>query len=191
MLLYTAALIFWIFRWGRGGSVGFRRPVGSWIPALPLLILPGYNLLTWGEATLDLPDVLLMVAVAATEEIFFRGFLLDFLAKRGRFSGVFWTSILFALLHGLNLLQGADPEYTWMQMIWAFGMGLCYGAATIRMESILPCILAHCAVNVTGLCASWPPQPGWETIILWVCVAICICWGLRQSLIIRKFDKEI
>ncbi|MBQ8238114.1 MAG: CPBP family intramembrane metalloprotease [Oscillospiraceae bacterium] len=193
MLLYALMLILWICRTGRAQTIGLRIPVPcsprAWLNMLPLFLLPGYNLMTADGFAPDLPTAALMLCAAVTEEIFFRGFLLHFLARRSKTAGIYLTSILFSILHIVNLTQNIDPVYTWMQVICAFASGLCYSTVTISIGSLLPCIAAHFLTNITGSAAA--PDPGWETNVLWSCIAACICWGTLHSYKIRKFDKEI
>lgn len=193
MLLYTLLLIRWIFRSGNARDVGLCiQPLlfpGKWLYLLPLFLLPCYNLLTAEGFTIGLPSFLLMLSVCVTEEIFFRGFLLRFLAKRNITAGLLLTNILFALFHLVNLTRGADPGYTLIQTVCAFAAGLCYSTAAIRSGSLLPCMAAHFLTNITG--SSTSVQSGWKSAGLWLCIAIYLCWGILQSLTIRKFNKEI
>lgn len=193
MLLYTLMLILWICRTGRAQMIGLRIPVpcshSKWLNLLPLFLLPGYNLMTADGFAPDLPTAALVLSAAITEEIFFRGFLLHFLAKRSKTAGIYLSSILFSISHMVNLTQNIDPVYIWMQVICAFASGLCYSSAAIRFSSLLPCIAAHFLTNITG--SSRSPQSCPEMAGLWLCIAVCIFWGIREGFKIRKFHKEI
>ena len=193
MLLYTLLLICWVFRSGHTRDVGLcipsLLPPGKWLYLLPLFLLPAYNLLTADSFSTNLPAVFLTLSVCVTEEIFFRGFLLRYLAKRNMAVGLLLTNILFALFHLVNLTRGADPGYTLVQTVCAFAAGLCYSTATIQSGSLLPCMAAHFLTNITGSDASVPSAL--ESAGLWLCIAAYLCWGILQSLSIRKFNKEI
>ena len=191
MLLYTLMLILWLCRTGRAQTVGLQIPRWSprqWLNLIPLLLLPGFNLLTAGRIAPDPSAVALMLSAAVTEEVFFRGFLLHFLAKRSKSAGIFLSSILFAAFHLVNLTQGTDPTYTWMQVLCAFAVGLCYSTTAISIGSLLPCIAVHFLTNITG--SSQSSQSGSETAGLWICILVCICWGIMHSYKIRKNEKE-
>ena len=193
MLLYTLMLILWICRTGRAQIIGLRIPTrcsaGKWVNLVPLFLLAGYNLLTADGFVPDLPTVALMLSAAVTEEIFFRGFLLQYIAQRSKTSGIYLSSILFSILHMTNLTQGIDPAYALMQVICAFACGLCYSSAAISIGSLLPCIAAHFLTNITSDPQS--PQSCPEMAGLWICIVVCTCWGILHSYKIRKFDKEI
>jgi len=79
----------------------------------------------------------LMVIAPLTEEGLFRGLMLPALARRyGAATAVFWTSLLFALVH-LNPWQGAG----------ALVAGLYLGALRLRTGSVFWPMLAHCLFN--------------------------------------------
>lgn len=191
MLLYTLMLFLWICRTGRTQTVGLHIPrcsPGKWLNLVPLLLLPSYNLLTTDIIVPDLSTAALMLSAAVTEEVFFRGFLLHYLVKTSELAGIYLSSILFAAFHLVNFTQGTDPAYIWMQVICAFAAGLCYSTAAISIGSLLPCIAAHFLTNITG--SSQLAQSGPEAAGLWMCILVCICWGIIHSHKIRKFNKE-
>lgn len=193
MLVYTLLLILWIWRSGMHRNIGFvvaeTCSVSKWIEIIPVFILPVYNLLMARGADFSLYQILLMFSVSVTEEIFFRGFLLHMLIKHSRICGIILSSIVFSLLHGANVFQGADFDYTWMQMICAFSSGICYSIATVQTGSLLPAIVAHILTNITGIAEM--AEPGWKVSGLWVMITLHIWWGIHKSCEIYKIDKEI
>ena len=192
MLLYALILCIWICRTDRNKMIGLCITVpgslGEGLKLLPLFLLSAYNLMTAEDFTLELPGAALLLGVAVTEEIFFRGFLLTFLAKHSKIAGIYLSSVLFAVLHVVNLSSNTVPAYTWMQVICAFVSGLCYSSTAIRFRSIFPCIAAHFLTNITG--SIRPLKSYLEMVGLWICIAVYAFLGIRQSYEIWKFDKE-
>lgn len=177
MLAYICALTGWIFHTGQHRALGLcpprRMPGKEYGVFALLLLLPVCNLLAAGAFAPRLPAAVLMLAVCAAEEIFFRGFLLRFLMQYGTRSAIIISSLAFALFHWVNLLGGSGFSYTLAQVFCAFAVGICYGAVTVRFGSLIPCFLAHFLTNVTAAPASAGTAP-W----LWLCIAACGGFGI-------------
>ena len=156
MAAYCFLLLLWIIRSGQGRTLGLCRPSLSrrdrlWIYPL-LLLLPLYNLLT--STPPALVSCLLLLSAALVEEVFFRGFLLSRLFRWGAWRSVWFSAVIFALFHGVNLLQGAGLLQTAAQIFCAAAAGILYAAVTLCSGSILPAMLSHALVNTTGNGAS-------------------------------------
>lgn len=67
---------------------------------------------------------------------------------------VFVTAFTFAVMHGFNALAGADIKYTIVQIIFAFGFGVLFGAIYIVSGNILFPILLHFAYDYVALAIS-------------------------------------
>lgn len=174
MLGYACALFFWAFRTGSARRLRLRIPRQiRWSRFLPLLMLPAYNLLTVKDFPPGPSELLLMLAVCAVEELFFRGFLLCFLQKYGALTGIFLSSAVFALLHFANLASGAALSYLTAQVLCAFAAGLCYSAAAVQTDSLLPGFAAHFLTNITAGTAISQPTP-----LFWVCITLYGVYGL-------------
>lgn len=175
---YAAALIGWIFRTGRAQFLGLcaarKGKISSFYRFLPLLILPVCNLLTAKTFFPGLPVFFLMLSVCAAEEIFFRGFLLRSLMQYGALPAIVLSSGIFALFHLVNLMSGGLPAYTWMQVLCAFSVGICYGAITIQTGSLIPCFFAHFLTNITAAPVSTGAVP-W----FWLCIAAYVLCGIH------------
>ena len=93
-------------------------------------------------------SVILIPFQAAFEEIIFRGYLMQGFAVllRNRFLPLIITSVLFALMHGLN------PEVKefgfWTMMPYYTLFGLIFGMMTLLDDGIEAAIGAHAANNV-------------------------------------------
>lgn len=189
MLLYSGALILWIWRTGRAEELGFCKPQGlsqgSWVSFLILLLLPLYNLLVSEGIDFSLSDALFLLSVSFVEETIFRGFLLRFVIKKDRFWGIILSGTVFALFHCVNFLHTAAPAYVWMQILCAFAIGISYGAVTVKHHSIFPCVGAHILTNLFGSDTQPLLVQGVGGILLWVCIGVYLCYGLWLSQKIR------
>lgn len=181
MLLYIVFFILWLYRTGQAGAVGLRviRKIwpGEYLYLLPLVVLPLFNLLIATEHRIDFSAVALMLSVSIAEEIFFRGYMLRFFAKRSNLLRVVVTSVIFALFHGVNLIQNADITYTLMQISCAFATSVCYCAIALKFSSLLPCIISHVLTNITGISNLQHVENIWEMLGLWMCIAVYTGYG--------------
>jgi len=100
----------------------------------------------------DLPPYspsLLISIPSAFEEASFRGIVLTaFLQKYSGRKSIIFSSFGFALMHLLNLLNGANVVWVKGQIIWAFVIGLFYGYAFVKTCSLLPPMIVHYLGNV-------------------------------------------
>jgi membrane protease YdiL (CAAX protease family) len=104
----------------------------SWVRALHADLRPSIH--DAGDATL----VVLGIASAVGEELFFRGLLAPAL-------GVVLSSLAFGMLHQLRGRAG------WVWTGWATLMGLVFGALFLATGSLLGPLVAHAAINVANL----------------------------------------
>lgn len=80
--------------------------------------------------------ICIAIVPAITEEFCFRGVLLNYLRKYGDYFAVLVSSILFGLVHG-----------NFVQMPFAFIVGLVCGFLVIHTNSMLPAIILHLLNN--------------------------------------------
>lgn len=176
-LAYLAAMVLWCFRTGRAAALGLALPRKLPLLSLyPLGVLPAWNLLYAGLPAWDAGTMLPLALGALAEELFFRGALLALLEKKRPGSGVFLSALLFAAYHCL------PPDPSAAQIWCALAAGVCYGDAALRTGSLLPALLAHIAVNLTG-----PGQIASPQLSLWLCAGVCLLWGVSRT-IQRKKD---
>lgn len=64
------------------------------------------------------------------------------------------TSILFALVHCTNLLQGADLGFTFIQLGNAFALGMILCTAYLVSGSIIPCMIIHTLNDIIAFMSS-------------------------------------
>ena len=143
----------------------FHLPKGfrAFYFALPLFLLAAVNLAFYLPAN---PDAFLIVRLlfgAVIEELVFRGLLYSLLSKKlSPVTAAILSSVLFAVLHLLNLLNGftgAQFQETLLQIAVAFTVGCAFCAYVYRFSSILFPILAHLAINFTSLYCAFRHVP--------------------------------
>lgn len=103
---------------------------------------------------------------AGTEELVFRGYLLQQFAARfpGRPVWIGGTAALFALLHFSPASAGQNAAAF---AVWAFVFGLAAADLTARSGSLGPAIGMHLSVNVFALLVAGLAGPG-AALALWV-----------------------
>jgi membrane protease YdiL (CAAX protease family) len=132
------------FPWGAP-----RRPLGLWI-ALPLGLLVLVFDLGWprlaGPGAGTLAAVALVTIIPLSEELFFRGFLFDALARvLPRWVALLGSALIFGLLH---LPQGA--------LVQGLLLGLACGALVIASGGLLPALALHVAWNALSVIVALP-----------------------------------
>ena len=82
--------------------------------------------------------LILGIASALGEELFFRGLLMTTF-------GLVASSLAFGLLHQMR------GRVRWVWAAWATVMGLLFGALFVATGSLVGALIAHAAINVTNL----------------------------------------
>jgi len=131
-----------------------KRDIG-WL--MPLLSFPFVNMYLQGNQTMlqnSWVMFLLMLFTVFLEELLFRGYLLIYLFEKcgigNKWIIMIISSVLFGMFHIVNVFQGADILYTMIQMLCAFGIGLCLCVLVSQYKSIFPGIIVHYLINITS-----------------------------------------
>lgn len=139
------------------GAAGLG-PVRSWRTLgalwLPLLYIAGFAA---GAAALGLPApaVIGMVLVncalvALSEELMFRGILLDALRQRfGLWPAVLVSTLVFGAAHSLNVALVGALAAALAQSAAAFVSGLLFCAIRLHTGSLWPCVALHALWNAS------------------------------------------
>jgi membrane protease YdiL (CAAX protease family) len=115
-------------------------------------IFPSHFVVTFHAAAwfVLVPIALLLTSIqSATEELFFRGYLLQGLGllTRNRWIVIFITSIIFAVLHFGNPEVAASNSFVWIALHY-FAIGVFFGFITLKDNSLELAIGAHAANNL-------------------------------------------
>ena len=153
-VLMTVFLLFWIKQNDLLSKYGLTRVKvdhKTYLYYLPLLVLISTNL--WGGFALRLSPVetvlyvVSMIGVGILEEVIFRGLLFKALCKDNLKTAVVISSVTFGIGHIVNLLNGADFLPTLLQIVYATAAGFLFTILFHRSGTLLPCIIAHSAIN--------------------------------------------
>ncbi len=174
LALYCAGLVAVLLR---AGADWLSAPKGNLLWLLPYGLLPAANLLAGPLSFGGWAEIFVMLWVCVVEEIAFRGIFLCYVPGK---QGILLSAAVFALLHGANLLAGADVFYTLLQMALAFGMGICWGGIRCRFGSIIPCIFLHFLTNLTA------GEPAFFPGAAWTIGAVALCLGYSMWLCGKK-----
>lgn len=126
-----------------------------------LLIIPGilYSLSSLLNASIapTLHSIAISAQAGITEEIVFRALPIAFMMRAYKFDekkipvAVLISSAVFGLFHFSNLLLGAPPIATTLQVLNAFAIGVFFGAVYARTGNILFCLLNHTLHDIFAL----------------------------------------
>ena len=151
------SVILWIWLRGHGmkethGLRPFRGNNAQYLYFLPLMVICSSNL--WFGVRLALSPLetglylLSMLCVGFLEEVIFRGFLYGALRERGVRFAILISGATFGIGHIVNLFNGAQFLPTLLQVCYATAIGVLFTVIYHKSDSLRPCIIAHCAVNM-------------------------------------------
>ena len=138
----------------RYGLCRFKGDVKKYFYFFPLIIIVSSRL--WNGITMKFSIVetmlyiLSMFCVGFIEEIIFRGFLFKAMCKDNIRRAILISSITFGIGHIVNLLNGAELLATILQIACAVAIGFLFTIIFYKGKSLLPCIIAHIAINSLG-----------------------------------------
>ena len=144
----------WIIRNDFSEKYGLCRFKGSrkqFLYFIPLIIMSCVNLINGLGLTAPLAVALLMmmnlVVAGYVEEIIFRGFLFQAMAKDNPRSAIIVSAITFGAGHIVNLANTADTLGVLLQVCYAIVIGFLYTIVVYKGDSLWPCIASHMFVN--------------------------------------------
>ena len=138
-------------------QVGFRKIDGrrTLLPYLPLFILVvllgTLELITIGVHVADLGTLLIGLAVYLSggfmEEAVFRGLVLHPLKPGGLLRAAVISSLIFGVVHFINLIGGANLNATVLQVVTAALVGFSFVAPLAVTGNIWPLVVIHFITN--------------------------------------------
>ena len=162
-LIQSAYLLWWLHKNNLMKTFGLRKPTqspGTLLYYIPLILVSTSNLwlglrrnLTFAELGFH---ILLMLSVGFLEELIFRGFLFEALAKSSLKTAVIVSSLTFGAGHILNLFNGSGMSLLAVlhQILFAVLFGFLIVMVYLRSGSLIPCILTHQAYNILSVFAN-------------------------------------
>ncbi|MDE7171503.1 MAG: CPBP family intramembrane metalloprotease, partial [Oscillospiraceae bacterium] len=106
------------------------------------------------KITLEL--ILALTAMLFTgffEELLFRSYLVRLLLNKSKVLAIAIPSLLFGMVHLVNLLGGADIGQTLLQVCYASAFGFMCTAFFYKTNNIIPCMICHSLVDMTNVIA--------------------------------------
>ena len=152
------SVILFLFVWKnhllkRYGFCKSSVPARRFLYYVPLILLATGNLWNGIAVNDSLSDtvcrIICMLCVGFIEELIFRGFLFQAIAKDNIKSAIIISSVTFGIGHLVNLLNGSgmDLVNNLCQIFFAISVGFLFVTIFYRGGSLLPCILTHSAIN--------------------------------------------
>ena len=195
VLCVIQAVILFFFIWKnnlseRYGLCKSSVPARTLLYYVPLIVLATGNL--WNGVTLNnysptgtVCHVVCMLCVGFVEEVIFRGLLFKAMAKNSLKSAVIVSSVTFGIGHLVNLFNGSGMELAdnILQIIFAVAVGFLFVTIFYRNGSLLPCIIAHSAINTLNTFAN-DAESTTEKQMIHVLVMIVI--AVAYTLILTK-----
>ena len=168
-------------------------PARRFLCYLPLVVLASGNL--WNGAALHYApaetvcQIVCMLCVGFLEEVIFRGLLFVAIARDNVKSAVIISSVTFGIGHIINLFNGSgmDLVSNLCQIVFAIAVGFLLVTIFYRGGSLIPCILAHSAINTLGTFANDASLPT-ETRLLHLGILIVI--AVAYTLILTRTLPE-
>ena len=155
----TVFLLLWLHKYDLMKAFGLNKPTQSgkrMLFYIPLILICTRDL--WNGFRMNLKPtelcfhIVLMICVGFMEELIFRGFLFEAMAKDNMKSAIAVSSITFGLGHILNLFNGRGMDFSavFIQIVMAVAMGFLFVMVYLRSGSIIPCMAAHAFINISS-----------------------------------------
>ena len=169
--------------WGRAFALG--APL--FLPAAVTLALALRFGGSWAPQRL-LVFALLALLAGITEEVLFRGLAYAALRRLGIGRAVVGSSLLFGLVHLLNIAQGADPITTALQVVYAFALGCAFAAALEAGGRLVPLMAAHAATDLFAFVAGGGVVngPDHQSLVAIVTVVYIVVFGSYTVWTVRR-----
>lgn len=160
---------------------------------IPLIVLLTANL--WHGIMLNISPVetllyiVSMFFVGFLEEMIFRGFLYNAMAKNNEKSAIIVSSVTFGVGHIVNLINGSGAELlpNLLQVIYAIAIGFAFVMVYYKTKSLLLCIITHGIFNGLGTFANGAVMTPQKQIIISVLVTIIAGgYALYIALVVKE-----
>ena len=156
LIILSVMLFLFVKRNGLSKKYGLCKseiPASKMLYYIPLLILLTANL--WYGVAMNVSPletalyILSMLCVGFLEEMIFRGFLFNAMAKNGVKSAIIVSSMTFGIGHIVNLINGSGTELlpNILQVIYAMAVGFAFVMIYYKIKSLVPCIITHSIFN--------------------------------------------
>lgn len=206
-LIVFATLCFVVVAFGLKILLRFKKPTKTALPVLfaavfvALVNFPLHALIV-GSAKID-DGVMCVtlaaecVAVAAMEELFFRGILFEAVADKlkGKKNAVFFQVIIsaaaFSLFHLLNLLSGAGIGATALQVLYTFLLGCLFATLKQATGCIWYGAIVHTVFNFGGNIVFYAGSGQFQDKFFWIAtILVGLLAGVITLLTLLSENKK-
>lgn len=137
------------------GVLGSKNLKTAFLIMLPCLIIHYIgSIISWCRFGMGNVVIAFLRATAPgfSEEIMFRGLgisnYMRTIKSEGQIRTIFWlSSVVFGLVHILNILVGGDVFSVLIQVLFAVGIGMLFGAVYLRTGNLWATIIAHTGMD--------------------------------------------
>jgi len=156
LVVLSAVLFLFVKNNGMAEKYGLCRPQipgAKMLFYFPLIVLITANLWYGVAFNQSAPETLLyilsMFCVGFLEEMIFRGFLFNAMAKDGVKFAIVVSSVTFGAGHIVNLVNGSGAQLlpNLLQVMYATAVGFAFVMIYYKSKSLMPCILTHGIFN--------------------------------------------
>jgi uncharacterized protein len=190
LTILAIVLLSYLGWWKR---IGFRTPVRwrdlwyFWLPFVPILFNLVYGLRPMSvQAAIFF--LIMALLIGFVEEVFFRGLMLQPLARRGPWRAVLITTLLFSFTHAFDLLAGRPALDVMQQIGWALAIGFCFAALILYTGLIWPLVLAHAAIDFTSFITADPG--GMDAVHLSMTILVILAFTAYSLWLMAKIQKK-
>ncbi len=159
LIVLSVVLYLFVKKNGLGEKYGLCKPqlpASKMLYYLPLIVLLTANF--WFGVKLNASPfetvlyILSMLCVGFLEEMIFRGFLFEAMAKNGVRSAIIVSSLTFGIGHIINLVNGSGAELlpNLLQVVYAVAVGFAFVMIYCKTKSLLVCIATHSLFNAAS-----------------------------------------
>jgi membrane protease YdiL (CAAX protease family) len=180
LLVFTAGIIVFVkmnHLEGKYGLTGWPKDMKKYLFFIPMWILATGNIWDGFAPSYQGAELVIaassMILVGFVEEMIFRGFLFRAMLGEGKsIVAIVVSAITFGIGHIVNLFTGQAGFATVMQIIFAISWGFILTMVCFQSGSIIPCIIAHSAIDVLSLLGADNEIFDWIYIVTTIIVAI-------------------
>lgn len=194
-----------LFGLGHREMFSFKNTIKSLVIVIPALIISinNFPIVAYLDGRAGLSEPIYRVflflveclSVGFFEEILFRGIILLFLIQRlqhvkyGMIYAIVISSMLFGMLHIINLFDGASLSDTLLQVGYSFLVGMMWAVMYLRTKHLWITMLCHATFNFFGQVMFYlgVVQNRYD----FYTVLITIIFGILVTLYAMKLLKEI
>ena len=199
LILLSAVLFLFVKNNGLTEKYGLckpKLPSAKMLFYIPLIVLLTANL--WYGAALNTSPIetvlyiLSMFCVGFLEEMIFRGFLFNAMAKDGVKSAIIVSSVTFGIGHIVNLVNGSGAQLlpNLLQVMYAIAIGFTFVMIYYKTRSLVVCILTHSIFNGLSAFANQTAMTPRREIISSVLLAV-IAGGYAAYIAVKVEEKGV